>query len=180
MRIVITGTPGTGKSKIAALLSKMLGIRLIALKDVVEKKKIYKISNKEKLVDVKLLKKTLEQILKNKKSYVVEGHLACEIAVPCDYIFVLRTHPKILRKRMLKRKYGVEKINENLLTEMLDYCVQRVLVIYGKKPVEIDTSRETVISSTKKITKIIKNKKKQGDITDYSKELLSYLKLKRG
>jgi len=179
MRIVITGTPGTGKTTVAAQMAKMLGLKLILIKDIVEKDKIYTVENEEKIVDLEALAGLLKKMLKDEKNFVLEDHLACEIKIPTDYIFVLRTHPVELKKRLSARRYKPEKLKENLLCEMLDYCVQRVMKIYGRRPIEIDTTKEKARSTTLKIIKIIKNKKKKGDKVDYSKELLRYLRLLR-
>ncbi len=179
MRIVITGMPGTGKTKTAEELARILKVRFIPIRRVVEKEHIFEKKGGERLVDVRKLDKTLGRMLKNSKDYVVEGHLACEVKIPCDYIFVLRTHPKELRKRLGGRKYPKAKLRENLLGELLDYCVQRTEEVYGKKPIEIDTTGKTVKVTAGRMAGMIRNKKKKGDRVDYSKELLEYLGLKK-
>jgi len=179
MRIVITGTPGTGKTKVAGKLAKILKIKLISLRDIVNKEKIFRIKNREKIADLKALDRKLKSLLKNEKDFVAEGHLACEIRMPADYVFVLRTHPDELKKRLSGRKYRKEKLNENIMCELLDYCPQRVLKVYGIKPIEIDTTGKTVGGTAGKIKAMIKNKKKKGDKVDYSKELMKHLGLKK-
>lgn len=179
MRVVITGTPGTGKTKISAKLARMLGVKLVSVKDLVEKERIYKMRAGERIVDTKLLDKIMRRALKNEKDYIVEGHLACEVKIPCSYVFALRTHPDELKKRLSKRGYHKEKLEENIMTEMLDYCVQRVEKVYGKKPVQIDTTGKTIGGSAKRMAGMIRNKKKKGDKVDYSKELLEFLRLTR-
>ncbi len=179
MRIVITGTPGTGKTKIAANLARILRIKPVFIKDVVESEKIYQVKEKERIVDVKVLERILKKMLRNEKNFVVEGHLACEIKLPCDYVFVLRTHPDELKKRLSGRNYHSEKLTENLMSEMLDYCVQRTKKVYGKKPIEIDTTGGTIEGSARRMARMIRNKKKKGDSVDYSAELMKYLRLTR-
>ncbi|MBU0532512.1 AAA family ATPase [Candidatus Micrarchaeota archaeon] len=171
MRIIITGSPGTGKSIIAKKLAKLLDLELIDIKKIVKKKGI------STEVDIKKLASALK-FLKKKNNYIVEGHLACETKLPADYIFVLRTHPNILKKRLKKRKYGKKKLEENLMAEMLDYCTQRVEQVYGKKPLELDTANKTPEKSVLEIKNAIKQKKKKLDSVNYSKELKNYLKLK--
>jgi len=176
MRIVITGSPGTGKSIIARLLSRKMRLELVDIKKIVEQKKLCAGSSRE--VDIGKLAKALD-FLKKKKDYVVEGHLACELRLPADFIFVLRTHPDVLRRRMARRKYGNRKIQENLMAEMLDYCTQRVEKIYRKKPLELDTSSRTAAKSAAEMEKAIKQKKKKLDSVNYSKELKAHLRLGR-
>jgi adenylate kinase len=176
MRIIITGSPGTGKSIIARLLSRKMGLELVDIKKIVEQKKLCAGSSRE--VDIKKLAKALH-FLKRKKDYIVEGHLACELRLPADFIFVLRTNPDVLGKRMAKRKYSKKKIQENLMAEMLDYCTQRVESVYRKKPLELDTTSRTAAKSAAEIEKAIKQKKKKLDSVNYSKELKAHLRLGR-
>lgn len=174
MRIVITGTPGTGKSTIAKRLSKNLGLELVDLSKIAREQKI--VTSKQE-VDVEKLTSTVTS-LKNKNNFVVEGHLACEVRIPADYIFVLRCNPKILNKRISKRKYSKRKISDNLMAEMLDYCTQRVELVYGKKPLELDTSKRSVNLCLHEIENSIKHKKKRIDSIDYSGALKDFLKLR--
>ena len=175
MRIILTGSPGTGKSVIAKKLSQMLELELVDLKKIVRQKKLL---GKDNEVDVKKLAKELS-FLRKKKDYLVEGHLACEMKLPADWIVVLRSNPAVLRKRLGKRRYGKKKLDENLLAEMLDYCTQRVRKVYGKEPLELDTSRRTVAGSARLIAQAIKQKKKKLDSVSYSRELMIHLKLGR-
>ena len=174
MRIVITGSPGTGKSKVAKLLSEKMGLEFVSVKEIVEKKKIF--SGQDREVDVKDLEEAMG-FLQDKKDYVVEGHLACEVKLPADFIFVLRTNPGVLKKRIAKRKYKREKLQQNLLTEMLDYCTQRVERVYGVKPLELDTTKRNPQESASEIEEAIKKKKKKLDSVNYSEELKQYLTL---
>ena len=179
MRIVITGTPGTGKTKIAKELAKRTGIGRVDLKEFVNRNHIFKIEKGQKVVDVGLLGKKLLSRIKKSKEYIVEGHLACEFKIPADFVFVLRTNPNKLGARLAKRKYKKEKLEENLMAEMLDYCVQRVESVYGKSPLELDTSQRTVKKCADEILNAIKKKKKVLDQVDFSRELKKYLKLKK-
>ncbi|MEW6748476.1 MAG: AAA family ATPase [Candidatus Micrarchaeota archaeon] len=174
MRIVITGSPGTGKSLIARELADMLSLELVDLKKVVREKKLL---GKGQAVDVKKLANALV-FLRKKDDYVVEGHLACEMRLPADFVFVLRTKPSELRKRLAKRRYGKRKLEENLMAEMLDYCTQRVRAEYGKEPLELETGGRMPETCARTIARAIKQKKKKLDRVSYSKELMAYLKLR--
>jgi|SRR5208283_3534531 len=176
MRIIITGTPGTGKSTIASLLSEKTGLELIRIADVVHKK--MHLGPKHE-VDTKKLAKHLRFLRKN-KNFIVEGHLACEMKLPADRVIVLRTEPKTLRKRMEERGYGELKIEENLMAEMLDYCSQRVQKEYRKMPLELDTTKRSPVACSNKILAALKQKKKKIDSVDYSRSLITFLRLDHG
>lgn len=168
MRIVITGSPGTGKSTIARLLSEKLGIRLVDIKEIVNEKGLCQ--GPECEVDVLELAKELE-FLEDEDDFIVEGHLACEIELPAEYIIVLRTNPEVLRERLSERGYGEKKLNENLMAEMLDYCTQRAAAMYPRKPMELDTSGRSVEECVSMIEDAVKNNKKKLDNVDYSASL---------
>lgn len=174
MRIIITGSPGTGKSAVAKALAQRLSLPLVDIKKIVLEKGL---RGKGHEVDLKKLARAL-RFLSRKKDYVVEGHLACEIPLPADFVFVLRTDPKTLKKRLAARRYGKKKLEENLLSEMLDYCVQRAEAEYGKPPLELETSRRSVAICAKEIEKAVKQRKKRIDSVDYSQQLKAHLGLK--
>lgn len=171
MRIIITGTPGTGKSLIAKKLSALLGLKLFSITALVRQRMRLGRSHE---VDLRKLAALL-RFLRNEKNYVVEGHLACEIRLPADAVVVLRTRPDVLRKRMAKRRYPKRKTEDNLLAEMLDYCTQRVERVYGRRPLELDTTMRTVRSSADELARAVKQKKKRLDKVDYIPYLKEHL-----
>jgi adenylate kinase len=173
MRIIITGSPGTGKSCIAQMLSESLGLELIDIKRIARERKLV---GKNHEVDLQKLAAALRPLSK-KKDFIVEGHLACEIRLPADFIFVLRASPATLRRRLARRRYGKKKLEENLMCEMLDYCVLRAEGVYGRAPMELDTSKRSVPECASVIIKAIKQKKKRLDTVDYSQDLKRHLKV---
>ncbi|MBI2079236.1 AAA family ATPase [Candidatus Micrarchaeota archaeon] len=168
MRILITGSPGTGKTSVSKLLAKELDLELINVKKIA-----LGIKNKKSEVDVRKLKKIILTKIKKKKRFIIENHLLCEFRLPVNFIFVLRCRPDILRRRLIKRKYSNKKVEENVLAEMLDYCTQNVVNNYKLKPVEIETSKKRSTQIVKKIISVI-NGKTTGDKVDYSKYLINY------
>lgn len=169
MKIIMTGTPGVGKSTLAKLLAKQMNIELISLSRFAKENKLV---DKNSEVDIKKLSKKLS-FLKNKSNYILEGHLACEIPLPADFVFVLRSNPKILSNRLKKRKYSKEKIEENVMSEILDYCLILCEKNYQTKRinsliVQINTSKRPINSCLKIMTQVIKGKKTKGDRVQYS------------
>jgi len=172
MRIVVTGTPGTGKSVIARKLAAALGLELVDIKDVARKRGLV---GKGHEVDIRRLASAL-RFLGRRKDYVVEGHLACELRLPADYVFVLRTEPRVLKRRLARRGYGPRKLNDNLAAELLDYCTQRVEQEYRRKPLELDTSRRTAASSARAMAEAVRKKRKKLDAINYSHQLIRFAK----
>lgn len=177
MLVVITGVPGTGKTSIAERVGKKTGFKVLHITDFVNDSGIYEKVGKEKLVDVRRLQLRLESEVRKHKNLIIEGHLACEISLPATYVFVLRTHPKILIKRLRKRGYGKSKVEENLLAELLDYCTQRSLQQYNSPVLEVDSSKRGLMESAGAITAVIEGKRKKIDVVDFQDELRRYLRV---
>ncbi|MCX6773449.1 MAG: adenylate kinase family protein [Candidatus Micrarchaeota archaeon] len=157
MKIIITGSVGTGKTSIARILSKKLKVPLIELSDAVQDIPFkYNRRLRTKEVEVKDLEKWAKRKIKNRESYIMEGHLASELNLKPDYAFVLRAHPEEIRKRLEKRRYHKEKIIENMMAEALDYC-SAVLRI-KRNVFEIDTTGKKASQSAGEILKALKGK----------------------
>lgn len=132
MIVVITGTPGTGKSVLAKRLAKKTNARLVGINALVGRKRLWKGVDRygSRIVKLKELEKTLNRMLAKERNAVVEGHLACELRLRCNATIVLRLNPKTLERRLKKRRYAEAKLRDNLLAEMLDYCTIKSLGNY--------------------------------------------------
>ena len=162
MKIVITGTPGTGKTIVADILGKALKQRVVHINDFAKKNRLFIGKAKGSyIVDLKKLRRKLTNV-----DGVLESHLLCEFGLPDSIVFVLRCDPKVLAKRLLKRKYLRKKIKENLEVEALDYCTIKAEKNYSKV-YDVDTTCRTIGRAVKKIIAILK-KKSRADKVDFS------------
>lgn len=166
MRIIITGTPGTGKSTVADILGKTLKLGVVHVSQFAKKEKL--ITGKRNgsyIVDLKKLRKKLL-----KKKGIIESHLLCEFPLPRSIVFVLRCNPRVLVKRLKKRRYSKRKTRENLECEALDYCTINAETHYNRV-YDVDTTKLTAEKTAKKIIAIMQ-KKKKGDKVDFSNYFL--------
>lgn len=185
MLIVITGTPGTGKSTAVKILGARTGFDVLRLREFVKEKHLssgFDEKAKTGIVDLEKLQKELRKEIAKLEigngKLIVEGHLACEFPIPAEFVFVLRCNPKELEKRLKKRKYSKEKIDENLLAEMLDYCTQMSEANYKKSRIfEIETAGKTAAQTAEKMRKIISGKNPGQKKIAYAKELKEFLRL---
>jgi adenylate kinase len=145
--IIITGTPGTGKTTVSKIISNKLESSLIAVNDLIEEKHIYNGYDAEKgykLVDIDALSKEISVKLSgsNDEYMIVEGHLAHEFNDDehVDIVIVLRARPDILRKRLNKRNWSHSKVQENIEAEALDICTFESVELHREKVHELDTS----------------------------------------
>lgn len=154
--IFITGTPCVGKTSIA---SKLNG-RLFKINDLaidnnfllgVDEEKGYKIIDVEKLSDY------VYSIINNYDGRLIfEGHLS-HLCQGASKVIVLRVRPDILKKRLEKRNYSKEKIQENLEAEALGVCLTEAYENYGENVQEVDVSDLTIKQAVDIVEKIIEN-----------------------
>ncbi|MFA6048542.1 MAG: AAA family ATPase [Candidatus Micrarchaeia archaeon] len=157
MKLAITGTPGTGKTTLAKALAAKLGCTLLDVNKIAVENKLYKKEKgtPEKIVDLKKLAAKIHAIAKKEKAFIAEGHLACEFYIPADCVVVLRCNPDTLEKRLQKREYSAKKIEENVMAEMLDYCLLKTEANYPKTKAKIVQINATKFTSPEKVLRLV-------------------------
>ncbi len=163
MKIVITGTPGVGKTTIGKLFAKKYGLKYININKVAFDNNL--VNKDGEITDMK----KLEDLLKKEENCVIEGHLACEMKLD-DKIVVLRCDPLILKERLKERNYNKEKLLKNLESECLDYCEILSLKNY-KKVYQIDCTNKKIDDIIKILEKIYFEKKDYYDDVDFSDKI---------
>ena len=144
--ILITGTPGTGKTTFAALLAHQLNTSLatmnipenirfnhVELSKIIQDNKLYdgwdeamncSIFNEDMVLDY------LEPHMGN-GGIIMDFHGSDFFPQRYfDFVFVLRTENKILYERLKIRKYSEEKIQGNVECEIFEECKQEALESY--------------------------------------------------
>ncbi|PSG98883.1 MAG: kinase [Nanohaloarchaea archaeon SW_7_43_1] len=151
MIVALTGTPGTGKTSVARELE---GFEILDLTEFVKKHGIGKQGDKEFNVDVTEMRKKLEEEIEDDQDTIIEGHLAHHFLA--DYCVVLRCDPEELERRLQKRDYSQEKINENIESEMLDVILTEAVGIQ-QNIIEIDTTDRELIETVQRIKEKLRN-----------------------
>lgn len=137
--IIITGTPGTGKSTHAQVLSEESPISLthINIGDWVKERRLYEDFNQEwqsYTVDEDKLLDELEPVV-SQGGVILDWH-TCEIFPErwADLVVVLRCDHSILWERLEKRGYPLKKIQENNEAEIMQVVLEEARESY---PTEI-------------------------------------------
>jgi adenylate kinase len=145
--ILISGTPGTGKTTLAKGLSQSINYKFIDIGEVAIREHIYlrdDPARNTKIIDEPKLAERLEKEIVAQDGKVVASSHYAEIVSPrlVKKVIVLRTHPDELRRRLIQRGWKTEKIKENLEAEVLGVCSSNALRRFGKGRVyEIDTTK---------------------------------------
>jgi adenylate kinase len=159
--IVLSGTPGTGKTTIALELKKLYSAFVINLTDFAINNDLileYDAQRQTKIVDIDDLVPKLEESIKAQKgNIIVEGHFADIVPESLTSIFlILRTNPHILEKRLKKKQFNKLKIQENLQSEILGVCTSAALEAHTRSKIyEIDTSTLSVNKTLQQIQNLI-------------------------
>ncbi|MHA1192241.1 MAG: adenylate kinase family protein [Promethearchaeota archaeon] len=179
--IVISGTPGTGKTLIAKKLSEKITAKVISLSEFAVKKDLILsfdskrdtyVIDEEKIVPeiINLIKMGRNQDISN---LIIEGHLTDIIPEEfIDLVIVLRCDPDILHERLKSRGYSRGKIIENVQSEILGNCANFFVEKEMTKPLlEIDTSNIDLDN----LVNIIVGMVSQKNITQYALGSIDWL-----
>jgi adenylate kinase len=167
--IIISGTPGTGKTSISVKICKLINADLISLNELAITNNTtvgYDDSRETYIIDegklVKLVKKSIKQYKSQDIDYlIIESHFSD--IIPKEFIdiaIVLRCDPDTLLKRLENRNYNTRKIIENIQTEILGNCVNFLINKNLDIPVlEIDTTQKSIEEIAEIIINLIINGK---------------------
>jgi adenylate kinase len=148
--ILITGTPGTGKTTVSRLLATELRACYVNPKNLLRRRSIdyaYDKRKRTRIVSLPRLREALyERATRADHGLVIDSHVAPEIGTLPKLVraIVLRCNPIVLQRRLERKRWPKSKISENLQAEILDICLWDAVENYGsKKIMEIDTTERT-------------------------------------
>jgi adenylate kinase len=153
--ILLTGTPGTGKTSVSSVLGEGLGWQVIHLNDLVTNDMTLGIEGDSRVVDLDLLGEMVRDRVSGENCFV-EGHLAHILNLK-GFVVVLRTDPSVLRGRLERKGFSEEKIRENLEAEALDVCLVEAVERY-EEVYEVDTTNRTAQETAQAVGEIIRGK----------------------
>jgi adenylate kinase len=164
LRFVITGNPGVGKHTSAKIIAEKINAEIIDINDVaIDNNATGKKTDLGLDVDVKRLVRLLEKLLKAERDLVIVGHLAPYVLKPVgiSLVAVLRRSPYELEKTLKKRGYSVDKVGENVASEILGTSLYDSLKTFGKRKVaEFDTTGKTPKETADEILAALQKKPK--------------------
>ncbi|KAG0312670.1 hypothetical protein BGZ97_010961 [Linnemannia gamsii] len=134
--ILITGTPGTGKTTTSEMAAEATGLTHINVGDLVKAKSLHEgldteydsyILDEDKLID------EMEEMMRP-GGKIVDFH-TCEIFPErwFDLVIVLRTDNGVLYPRLESRGYNAKKINENMECEIMQVVLEEARESYEEQ-----------------------------------------------
>ncbi len=140
--VILTGTPGTGKTTIAQQLEKE-GYPIVYVTEFVKNNKYYEYYDEKRdsyVIDEDVLFNALNKVVEEnsrEKPVVIEGHVAEVDNEKLLLCIVLRCSIKNLRERLSKRAYSASKIDENVEAEIMEVILTDMFYLYGESKVKV-------------------------------------------
>ena len=164
--IIVSGTPGTGKTRFGRLLARKLGIEYVNLTLFAKQHHLIRHFDRKRrtgVIDESGLRREISKYLRERGgSAVIEGHFSGGL-VPARFVetaFVLRCDPEVLSTRLVRRGYSKSKVRENVRAEILDVCLSDTVSSQGRSKVaEIDTTSWTIENCVKEAALILSGRK---------------------
>jgi len=124
MKILVTGTPGVGKTTLSRRIAGELGIRHIDVSEYIKANELYDAYDEEletHLFDEEKIGVHLAVETEGLGSFVIDTHSPGVAGdIDFDYIFHLRCDIAVLAERLESRRYPEAKVSENIECEIFD------------------------------------------------------------
>ncbi|KAI9797534.1 MAG: factor activating pos9 [Piccolia ochrophora] len=129
--IIVTGTPGVGKSSHAELLSSNTGLKLVSVNRVVTDRECHEGWDEQHQSWI-LLDSLEEEVPRG--GCIIDWH-ACEVFPKSwiDLVVVLRADSTILYDRLTSRHYTPEKLGENIDAEIMQVILEEARESYDEE-----------------------------------------------
>lgn len=160
--IVISGTPGTGKTVLGkALVKEGERCEHLELGEMIKKEGLYLGYDHERdtlILDVETFQEKTKEIIEGNEGekegfLVIDSHVADLIPRDLvDLVVVLKCNPKVLRERLKEKAYFEGKIEENVEAEIMEICLNDALEAFGEEKIMVlDTSKAPVEELAKRV-----------------------------
>ena len=172
--LIVSGTPGTGKTTISNNIQNYIEAKVISLNELAISENLvekYDVKRETSVIDKKKIISFIIDLIEDYKKenpefLIIESHFSDIVPERyIDFVIILRCDPDELYNRLKRRGYKREKIRENVQSEILGNCVNYFMNKPINTPIlEIDTTVASIESITKTIVNILT---KKIDIKDF-------------
>mmetsp|Transcript_16137 Transcript_16137/g.41776 ORF Transcript_16137/g.41776 Transcript_16137/m.41776 type:complete len:175 (-) Transcript_16137:159-683(-) len=138
--ILVTGTPGVGKTTLCEAIAEATSLRHVELSKLVREEKLYREWDDEmdcSIFDEEMVCDALDPILEN-GGVVLDFHSSSFMDDTWfDMALVLRADTSMLFSRLEKRHYPQEKIQGNVEAEIFQTCLDEARELFEESGMEI-------------------------------------------
>ena len=164
--IIVTGTPGVGKTIIGKLLARKTGSTFLSLGDIVRRNRLHKGFDRRSgsyIINERAVEKKLQKYFEDhrEKGMVFETHFVSSIIhkTPGVVAVVLRLDPVVLARRLGARNWPKRKIWENVEAEIIDLSLYDAFKVLGKARVyEIDATGKRPGNIVREVLNVLSRK----------------------
>ncbi|KAK1937606.1 Adenylate kinase isoenzyme 6 [Babesia divergens] len=137
--ILVTGTPGVGKSTLCSRIASAAGAVHLNVADLVKHKQLHSGWDDDmqcSIYDEEKLNDELARMGLQRGGFLVDFHSVEGIDDDdIDHVVVLSADIKVLAQRLKSRGYSDKKIDANIEAEIFKVCLEDASYAYGKEKV---------------------------------------------
>lgn len=159
--VVISGTPGVGKTSVALRIAEILGGKYFNLSEFVLSNNLfvgYDMNTDSFIIDEEKLRNALNDLIRRSEGYIIIDSHYGEI-VDDDLLFkliVLRLDPRVLHRRLISKGWGGRKLLDNLESELVGVCTFNALEEHDRSKVcEVDVTGKDLNEVVREVLEII-------------------------
>lgn len=162
--IVVTGTPGTGKTTLSSMLASRLGYRHVEVAKLVADEGLYAYVDRRRgarVVSLGRLRRRLAELIDSSSELLVLSTPVPDVVDRgrASRVIVLRTNPLKLVERLKAKGWPEAKVRENVAAEALGTCLQQAIAHYGDDLVwELDTSESSPEEALEEAIKVVEGR----------------------
>lgn len=139
--VLLTGTPGTGKTTTASMIAERVGLQHVNVGELIKQHKCFEgrdedldtnILDEDKLLDA--MEVILDKAAEDDQGIIADFHV-CEIFPErwFDLVLCLRTSTNVLFDRLTARGYGEKKRAENMEAEIMQVILEEARESYAQE-----------------------------------------------
>ncbi|CAK4660891.1 hypothetical protein LEN26_014439 [Aphanomyces euteiches] len=133
--ILVTGTPGTGKTTMSQLLAERTSLRYVNVGDLVKERDLHSGRDDEFdcfLLDEDKVVDEMDDMMSSEDGGVIVDFHTCDFFPErwFDLVVVLRTDNTTLFDRLTQRGYNAKKVTENVECEIMQVVLQEAQESY--------------------------------------------------
>lgn len=159
--VLVTGTPGTGKTSTASLIADRTGMKHVNVGDLIKEHKCYdgrdedldsNILDEDKLLDA--MEVILDKAAEEGQGIVADFHV-CEMFPErwFDLVLCLRTSTDVLFDRLTARGYSEKKRAENMEAEIMQVILEEARESYAHEMVH-EVPSNTIEDMENNVTRV--------------------------